>query len=372
MAERSDEPLEDPEPGRPHSGGEVLARARALLSSRWLNSPPLLVASPADEGASHLNFIDPALAQRAILLEFWDYTCFHCLRTLPYLRAWHERYAPLGLTIIGVHTPKFSFGGDRRYVEGAVRDLGIRYPVVIDADYAIWRALGNERWPRMILLDRTGQAVFDHAGEGAYLELEAKLQNALRRGHPGLPLPAPIAPVRPADAPGAVLHPTTPELYCGSLRGTVGNREGLDPNRGVVDYADETRRAADTLYLAGRWQATRESLRAAPAPGRPAALKLRCQAAGVNAVLRGFLPGPVFARVTLDGRPVPEARRGADLKAGNGGETAVEAGEPGMAQLVGGTEHRKLELVLEVESGDLEVFAFSFASSVRVELGPRP
>jgi thiol-disulfide isomerase/thioredoxin len=358
MSERPDRPSSS------SSSHPALIRARTLLEARWLNSPPLLVATEAKDGQAHLNFIDPAVADHVILLDFWDYTCFHCLRTLPYLQAWHTRYAALGLTIIGIHTPQFSFGGERTHVERSLRELGIRYPVVIDADYTFWRTLDNHEWPRKILLDRVGQAVLDHAGEGSYVQIETRLQEALREGHPDLALPPLLEPLRPEDAPGVAMHPTTPELYCGFLRGTVGNREGLDPTGGVVDYPDEPRRAADTLYLAGPWSATRESLRTAPVAGRPAVLKLRCRGAGMNAVLRGPA-GAATARVTLDGRPVPAARRGADLVETAGGETQLLVDAPRLYSLAGGGEHRKLELAIEVENGALEAFAFSFSSSIQ-------
>ena len=361
MSDRPDPSAESPG-ASPHV---VLTQARAQLAARWLNSPPLLVATMAKDGAeTHLNFIHPALAERVILLDFWDYTCLHCLHTLPYLLAWHERYAGLGLTIIGIHTPQFTFSGERTNVERALRELGIRYPVVVDNDYGIWRALDNQSWPRKILLDRLGQAVFDHTGEGSYDQIETRLQEALRDGHADFPLPPLLEPLKPEDAPGAVLRPTTPEIYCGFVRGAVGNREGLDATGGAVDYADEPRRAADILYLSGRWRATGESFRAAPEIGRPAVLKLRCQAAGVHAVMRGQGQA-VTARVTLDGRPVPEARRGSDLTAASGDETVVQVHEPRLYSLAGGGEHRKLELTIEVDQGELEAFAFSFSTSVQ-------
>ncbi len=358
---------ETPDPERPRSPGEALARAHALLAPRWLNSPPLLLATQVEGGEAHLHFIHPGLAERAVLLQFWDFTCFHCLRTLPYMRAWHERYVALGLTVVGIHTPKFSFGGQRSHVERAVRDLGIRYPVVIDADYTIWRSLSGEHWPRAVLFDPNGQAMFDHAGDGDYPALEIKLQETLRQGRRELALPAPIGPVRIADAPHAVLTPTTPEIYCGFLRGVVGNSEGMDTDGGVIDYPDETRRLTGQLYLSGSWRASRESLRSAPSTDRPSALRMRCEAAGVNAVLRG-VGGAATARVTIDGVSVPDARRGADIAVGTGGETTVLADEPRMYQLFGCREHRKVELTIEVASGELEVFALSFARAVEPRL----
>src|SRR5512145_256822 len=130
-------------------------------ATHWLNSPPL---------------DDSMLRGKVVLVDFWTYSCINCLRTLPYLKAWDEKYRAQGLVIIGVHSPEFSFEKDLQNVERAVRDLGIKYPVALDNQYAIWNAYENEYWPAHYLIDVQGRIRHQHFGEGAYAETELRIQ----------------------------------------------------------------------------------------------------------------------------------------------------------------------------------------------------
>src|SRR5215216_1903952 len=116
---------------------------------------------------------------RPVLVEFWDFCRVNSLRTLPYVQAWHERYADVGLRVIGVHSPGYSFGRDRALVERAVERLDVRYPVVLDPDLEVWRLSGNMGWPGRYLFDRTGKLAFIHYGEGEYLETELAIQECV-------------------------------------------------------------------------------------------------------------------------------------------------------------------------------------------------
>jgi thiol-disulfide isomerase/thioredoxin len=133
-------------------------------ASVWLNSEPLTAG---------------ALAGRVVLVDFWTYSCVNWLRTLPYVRAWAAKYADRGLTVVGVHTPEFEFEHDLDNVRGAVGDLDVAYPVVIDNDFAIWRAFDNHYWPALYLADGTGRVRFHHFGEEAYAETEQAIQQLL-------------------------------------------------------------------------------------------------------------------------------------------------------------------------------------------------
>jgi len=149
---------------------------------------------------------------RPVLVEFWDFCRVNSLRTLPYVRAWHERYAEAGLRVIGVHTGGFPPSQDHEAVRAAVARLGIDHPVVIDTDLAIWDLYGNEGWPARYLWDRELKLHSMHYGEGAYAETEREIQALLGVER------EPVAPVRPEDEPGLLLPPQTedqPGAYSG-------------------------------------------------------------------------------------------------------------------------------------------------------------
>jgi hypothetical protein len=136
-----------------------------------------------------------------MLVEFWDFCRPNSLRTLPYIKAWDERYAGAGLRTIGVHCPGFEPSREEQAVRGAIARLGIRYPVLIDSDFELWREYENEGWPARYLFDGGARLVEYHYGEGAYAETELAIQELL-----GIER-EPLAPMRPEDAPGALLAP---------------------------------------------------------------------------------------------------------------------------------------------------------------------
>jgi thiol-disulfide isomerase/thioredoxin len=150
---------------------------------------------------------------RPVLVEFWDFCRPNSIRTLPYVKAWHERYEPEGLRVIGVHTSGFEPSGDPAEVERAVARLEIPYPVVIDAEYEIWQLYGNLGWPARYLWNREGTLSDYHYGEGGYAETELAIQELLGiEDHPTVP------PIRPEDVPGSELTPQSEDVagpYCG-------------------------------------------------------------------------------------------------------------------------------------------------------------
>ena len=172
------------------------------------------------------------LGRHAILIEFWDYARINSLRTQPYFRAWHERYSRLGLRVIGVHSPGYSFGRDRAGVERAVERLGIEYAVALDPDFEVWKLYGNQGWPARYLFDRAGWLRFVHYGEGEYLATELAIQELLLEIEPDLPLPAPMGALRPEDEPGVKMEPQTADIAL------PADRERLELVRDWVDGPD--------------------------------------------------------------------------------------------------------------------------------------
>ncbi len=261
----------------------------------WLNSQPLT----AEE-----------LGGRVVLVDFWTYSCVNWLRTLPYVRAWHERYAGRGLVVVGVHAPEFGFEHDLDNVRRAARDLGVGYPVAIDNDFAIWRAFGNRYWPAAYLVGSDGRVRFRHFGEGAYKKIERAIQQAL--GVDGDPVRVDAAGVAQAADWDTV---ASPETYVGSARGEPRRPSGAG---GL---------ALNEWRLAGSWSVGEEAA-VLEAPG--GSIAYRFQARDLNLVLAPPASGaPVGFAVRLDGQPPGDAH-GVDVdEAGEG--TVVE---PRMYQLV--------------------------------------
>jgi hypothetical protein len=176
--------------------------------------------------------MDKQMGQNAVLIEFWDFARINSLRTLPYLKAWHERYADIGLRVVGVHSPGYSFGRDKDTVAQAVERLGIEFPVVLDPDLAIWRQYGNRGWPGRYLFDRTGLLRWFHYGEGEYGDTELAIQETLAEIDSDLVLPEPLEPLKPEDAPGVMLEAQTADVTL------PDERERLDLVRSWIDGPD--------------------------------------------------------------------------------------------------------------------------------------
>ena len=139
-------------------------------ANEWLNSPPLTA---------------PALRGKVVLVDFWTYTCINWLRTLPYVRAWAEKYKDQGLVVIGVHAPEFAFEKNIDNVRWAVKDMQVDYPVAVDSDHVIWRAFKNQYWPALYFIDAQGRVRHHHFGEGAYEQSEMVIQRLLTEAGAG-------------------------------------------------------------------------------------------------------------------------------------------------------------------------------------------
>ena len=156
--------------------------------------------------------MDKQMWRNAVLVEFWDFARINSLRTLPYLKAWHERYGDRGLRVITVQAPGYSFGRDLDATTRAIETLGIEHPVVLDPELVLWRTYGNKGWPGRYLFDRRGVLRYIHYGEGDYLDCEQAIQELLLEIDDELDLPEPLDPLRPEDAPGVVLEPQTADI----------------------------------------------------------------------------------------------------------------------------------------------------------------
>lgn len=341
----------------PDSPGPRIPAPELPQGLKWLNSPPLTMQQ---------------LRGKVVLVDFWEYTCVNCIRTLPYLKSWHEKYKDKGLVILGVHTPEFQFARTPANVDKAVKDFGLKYPIIVDSDYLVWRAYGNRFWPAKYLIDKDGCARYFHAGEGAYEATEARIQELLREANPKVELPAVSAPIRGTDKMGAVCYPCTPELYVGSERGghegTFGNREGYRPGQ-VVDYRDPGNWADGRVYAHGRWKNAPEAListRESPSPKDYVAI--RYHALEVNSVLRPEEGKPVRVWVYHDGKPVSPKDKGDDLKFDEQGRSYLTVDEPRMYNIIKNAKFGQHGLRLATAQPGLGVYSYTFVSC---ELGKK-
>jgi hypothetical protein len=173
------------------------------------------------------------VGRRAVLIEFFDTARINSHRTLPYLQGWQARYGDLGLQVVGVHTPGYSFGRDRPTVERAAREMGVEHPVLLDPEYLVWKLYGNRGWPGRYLFDGRGLLRHIHYGEGAYAETEDAITEVLAElGEAEADLPEPLLALRPEDEEGVLLEPQTADV---SL---PGERERLELTGGWTEGED--------------------------------------------------------------------------------------------------------------------------------------
>jgi hypothetical protein len=184
------------------------------------------------------------MGRGAVLVEFWDFARVNSLRTMPYLKAWDERYSEAGLRVIGIHSPGYSFGRDRDTVARAVERLDVLYPVLLDPALEVWRLYGNMGWPGRYLFDRTGKLAFIHYGEGEYLETELAIQECVGDSM------APLEPLRPEDAPGVLLQPQTADIALPADRERVELVRDWTDGEDWIEAAD-TGAAASFAFTAG-------------------------------------------------------------------------------------------------------------------------
>ena len=280
-------------PGTPPVEGELPSLDGAIA---WLNSPPLSSSG---------------LRGKVVLVDFWTYSCINCLRTLPYLRAWYERYRDHGLVVIGVHAPEFAFERDQGNVGRAVRELGIRYPVAIDNNYTIWRAFDNQYWPAHYFVDSSGRIRGHHFGEGGYEESEALIRELLAEsGAHDLPPVATAAAARAVEMAPDEHDVASPETYVGYQRAENFVSAAPVQRDAPYGYPPAPALQLNQWSLGGQWTVGAEEAVSA-APG--ARIAFRFHARDLHLVLGPASDAqPVRFRVSLDGHE-PGAAHGADV-----------------------------------------------------------
>jgi cytochrome c biogenesis protein CcdA/thiol-disulfide isomerase/thioredoxin len=222
-----------------HADLPVERRAPSLGGAvDWLNSPPLSAE---------------ALKGKVVLVDFWTYSCINCIRTIPYVRAWAEKYKDRGLVVIGVHAPEFAFEKKIDNVKKAISDFKIGYPVAIDNDYKIWRAFNNSYWPASYLIDAKGDIRYHHFGEGNYGRTEQAIQDLLREAGSDVANTAPVRPeTKGAEASADLKDIRSGETYIGYRQATgFASNEGLRPGSSGTYSID--RPGLNEWGLSGSW-----------------------------------------------------------------------------------------------------------------------
>ncbi len=260
----------------PDARAQVPARAPDFTGiAHWINSPPLSMKS---------------LRGKVVLIDFWTYSCINCLRTLPHLKAWWARYKDKGLVIVGVHSPEFDFEKKTANVEAAVRRFGIGWPVAQDNDMDTWNAWNNRYWPAEYLVNRQGEVVMHHYGEGHYLETE----NAIRRLLGLVPLS------RDTVTEANLTRIGSPEMYLGSNR--VHNMANPIPPLFIShDYKAPARLDLNRFALEGRWRLHGEY---AQLTGGHGAIRLHFYSGKLFMVASSR--EPVTLSITVDGKKQPD------------------------------------------------------------------
>jgi thiol-disulfide isomerase/thioredoxin len=309
-------------------------------ATEWLNSPPLTAAG---------------LRGKVVLIDVWTYTCINWLRTLPYIRAWAEKYKHRGLVVIGVHSPEFTFEKNVDNVRRAAKDMRVDYPIAIDSDFALWRALKNEYWPALYIVDAQGRVRHHQFGEGDYEQSERIIQQLLvEAGNSGIGHDLVSVDARGAEVSADWENLKSPENYVGYER----TENFASPGSTTLDkgrvYAAPAHLRLNQWALSGDWTVQKQATVLNKPNGR---IAYRFHARDLHLVMGPATRGaPVRFRVLIDGQP-PGAAHGVDVDdQGNGTVT-----EQRLYQLIRQRQpiaDRQFEIEF-LDSG-VEAFAFTF------------
>ena len=325
--------------------------------ANWINSPPLTM-----EG----------LRGKVVLIDFWTYTCVNCIRTLPYIREWHEKYAGHGLVIVGVHTPEFEFEKVTANVLRSADEFGLAYPIAQDNDFRTWRAFNNRAWPSKFLIDAAGTIRYAHIGEGAYRETEEQIRTLLTETG------ADVSAIAVNDEPAQRFDPRaydedpekriTREIYGGWQRNAntrgiyVAQSDYYDEPNQVREYTDPGQHLNQFFYIHGLWENGYESLRhARVTENYEDYLALKFVATSVNIVLDPAFDANYEVQVTLDGAPVAQEAAGEDLIV-EADRSYFVVDEPRLYAIIELDEFSAHELTLSSNSDQFALFAFTFGA----------
>jgi len=289
---------------------------------------------------------------KVVLYDIWTYSCINCVRTLPYITAWDDKYADQGLLIIGIHSPEFEFEKDSENVKLAIEKYGINYPVVLDNDMKTWKAFENKYWPRKYIADHEGYLRYDHIGEGGYQETEKIIQQLLeeRSNALGIQTATSVPLVDIEEFQHTMFR--TPELYFGykfaQNRNQLGNDEGFQPGK-IISYSEPKNTDLHKFYLIGDWKNYEDSMELVSDTG---SIKLLYNAKEVNIVTDKHAELEIF----LDDLPVSPDYSGKDITEGN----KVKVTDAGLYNIINSDNSSTHLIEIKVDGKGFQIFTFTF------------
>ena len=324
----------------------------------WINSEPTSIAQLTSEG-------------KVVLVDFWTYTCVNCLRTLPFLREWQDKYADNGLVILGVHAPEFEFEKELENVQMSVDDEGIEWPVALDNEMSTWRSFNNRYWPAKYLIDTNGEVRYTHFGEGAYRETELEIRHVLEESGydvSGIPI-GEVENTSRDDTARSV----TRELYGGydrnySVYGLYAAQDEyyVGPDREVEYediYAERNSYPPQKFVLSGLWRNEQEAIvHARETMDLSDYIALRFHGRSANVVIDPPEPDEFKVYVELDGRWLMENEAGDDILFDDEGRSYFNVDEGRMYKIVETPEYVEDTLKLSSDSPNFAIFAFTFGT----------
>ena len=324
----------------------------------WINSEPTSIAQLTSEG-------------KVVLVDFWTYTCVNCLRTLPFLREWQDKYADNGLVILGVHAPEFEFEKEIENVQMSVDEEGIEWPVALDNEMSTWRSFNNRYWPAKYLIDTNGEVRYTHFGEGAYRETELEIRHVLEESGydvSGIPI-GEVENTSRDDTARSV----TRELYGGydrnySVYGLYAAQDEyyVGPDREVEYediYAERNSYPPQKFVLSGLWRNEQEAIvHARETMDLSDYIALRFHGRSANVVIDPPEPDEFKVYVELDGRWLMENEAGDDIVFDDEGRSYFNVDEGRMYKIVETPEYVEDTLKLSSDSPNFAIFAFTFGT----------
>jgi len=306
--------------------------------------------------ANYLNTTPEELSKeiegKVVLYDIWTYSCINCVRTLPYITAWDDKYSDQGLLIVGIHSPEFEFEKDPENVKMAIEKYGIGYPVVLDNDMETWKAFENKYWPRKYIADHEGYLRYDHIGEGSYQETEKVIQKLLKERSIalGIQMASTTSLVDIEEFEHTVFR--TPELYFGykfaQNRNQLGSEEGFQPGK-TISYSEPENIDLHKFYPIGDWKNYDDNMELISETGT---IKLLYNAKEVNIVTENSAE----LEILLDGEPLPLEYFGNDIIDNN----ILHVTEPGLYNIINSNMSSTHLIEIKVTGEGFQIFTFTF------------